>query len=153
MAVSFVTLFVALRPHLRTLVGRIGLACLLIAAVGLSMAGIFTTDPITTPAAEMTTSGMLHNIGATLNLAMTLAAVLLCWQLVRNPAWRGRLRPLLWSTGVAVACSVAFIGLTILLLPSDGQFGPDVKIAWLGRIEIVAYSVWLMVVARQVLRL
>jgi hypothetical protein len=35
---------------------------------------------------------------------------------------------------------------------SGGDFGPDVLVGWPNRIETVAYSVWLMVVARQAIR-
>jgi len=39
-----------------------------------------------------------------------------------------------------------------MVIPSDGKFGPDVPVGWPGRIEILAYSAWLMVVARQAIR-
>ncbi len=150
LAVSYGALFIALQQQLRTIVGRIGLALLLISAAGLAMAGVFKTDPITTSSAAATTSGILHNIGGTLGLAMPLAALLICWHLARNPTWYAA--PLLWATGIAVASTVAFIASIILLVPSDGQFGPDVLVGWPGRIEILAYSAWLMVVARQALQ-
>jgi hypothetical protein len=35
---------------------------------------------------------------------------------------------------------------------SGGKFGPDVLVGWPNRFEILAYSVWLMVVARQAIR-
>jgi hypothetical protein len=35
---------------------------------------------------------------------------------------------------------------------SGGKFGPDVLVGWPNRIEIVAYSVWLMVAAWQAIR-
>jgi Protein of unknown function (DUF998) len=45
LTVSYVALFIAIRSQLRTIVGRIGLALLLVSAVGLAIGGIFTTDP------------------------------------------------------------------------------------------------------------
>jgi len=152
LAVSYVALFIAIRSQLWTIVDRIGLALLLISAVGLAMAGIFTTDPITTSPDAATTSGMLHSVGGTLGLAMTFAAAIISWNLARNPAWSMARRPLLWAAGIAVASTVAFIVFTIMVLPSDGKFGPDVLVGWPSRIEILAYSAWLMVVARQAIR-
>jgi hypothetical protein len=36
---------------------------------------------------------------------------------------------------------------------SGGDFGPDVLVGWPNRFEVVAYSVWLMVVAWQAVML
>ncbi len=48
LALSYVTLFVAIRSQTQTIVGKIGLALLLVSALGLTIAAVFTTDPITT---------------------------------------------------------------------------------------------------------
>ena len=152
LAVSYIALFIAIRSQLKTIMGRIGLALLLVSAVGLAMGGIFTTDPITTSPDAATTSGMLHNVGGTLGLAMTFAAVIISWILSRDPAWSVARRQLLWAASIAVACTIAFIVITIMVLPSDGKFGPDVLIGWPNRVEILAYTAWLMVVARQAIR-
>jgi hypothetical protein len=152
LAVSYLALFIAIRSQLRSLVGRIGLALLLISAVGLVMAGIFKTDPITTSPDAATTSGMLHNVGGTLGIAMTFAAVVVSWKLAQNPAWASARRSLLWTAGIAVTCTVGFIVYLMAVLPSDVTFGPGVLAGGIGRIEILAYSVWLMVVAWQATR-
>jgi len=152
LAVSYVALFIAIKSQLLTIAGRIGLVLLLISALGLAMGGIFTTDPITISPDAATTSGTLHNIGGTLGLAMTFAAVIISWILARNPAWSVARGPLLWAAGIAVACTIAFIVITIMVLPSNGEFGPDVLVGWPNRVEILAYTAWLMVVARQAIR-
>lgn len=152
LAVSYIALVIAIHSQLRSLVSRIGLALLLISAVGLVMAGIFKTDPITTSPDAATTSGMLHSMGGSLGIAMTFAAVIVSWKLARNPAWASARRSLLWTAGIAVACTIGFIVYLMAALPSDGTFGPDVLAGGIGRIEILAYSVWLMVVAWQAIR-
>ncbi len=152
LAVSYIAMFMAIKSQLPTVVGRIGLALLLISALGLVMAGIFRTDPITTSPDAATTSGTLHSIGGTLGLAMTFAAVIISWNLARNPAWSMARRPILRAAAIAVACTVGFIVYLMAALPSDGTFGPDVLAGGIGRIEILAYSAWLMVVARQAIR-
>src|SRR6185503_8028062 len=116
LAVSYVALFIAIKSQLRTIAGRIGRVLLLISALGLAMGGIFTTDPITISPDAATTSGTLHNIGGTLGLAMTFAAVIISWILARNPAWSVARGPLLWAAGIAVACTIAFIVITIMVL-------------------------------------
>jgi Protein of unknown function (DUF998) len=63
LALSYVSLFVAIRSQLRTIAGRIGLVLLLVSALGLTIAAIFTTDPITVSEDALTTEGTLHNLG------------------------------------------------------------------------------------------
>jgi hypothetical protein len=153
LALSYVSLFVAIRSQLRTIVGRIGLVLLLVSALGLTIAAIFTTDPITVSEDALTTEGSLHNLGGTLGMAMPFAAGLVGWKLARNPAWSSAKRPLLWATGLAlVAFVVSFVSLGVMVSQSGGKFGPQVLVGWPNRFEILAYSVWLMVVARQAIR-
>ena len=153
LAVSYVGLFVAIRSQLRSIVGRIGLALLLVSALGLIIAAVFTTDPITVSQDAVTTEGTLHNLGGTLGIAQPFAAALVGRKLARNPAWSTARRPLLWVTGLAlVAFVVSFASLGFMVSQSGGKFGPDVPVGWPNRFEIVAYSVWLMVVAWQAIR-
>ena len=153
LALAYASLLVAIRSQLRTIAGRIGLALLLLSALGLTIAAIFTTDPITVSENAVTTEGTLHNLGGTLGIAMPFATALVGWGLARNPAWSSARRPLLWATGLALmAFVVSFVSLSVMVSRSGGEFGPDVLVGWPNRIEIVAYSVWLMVVARQAIR-
>jgi hypothetical protein len=153
LALGYVGLFVAIRSQLRTITGRIGLALLLVSALGLIIAAVFTTDPITVSEDAVTTEGTLHNLGGTLGIAMPFAAVLVGWDLARDPAWSSAKRLLMWATGLAlVAFVVSFFSLGIMLSQSGGEFGSDVSVGWANRIEILAYSVWLMVVARQAIQ-
>jgi hypothetical protein len=153
LAVSYVSLFVAIRSQLRTIGGRIGLALLLVSALGLTIAAVLTTDPITVSEDAVTTEGTLHNLGGTLGIAMPFAAALVGWKLARNPVWSSARRPLLWVTGLAlVAFVVSFFSLGVMVSQSGGKFGPDVLVGWPNRFEIVAYSVWLMVVAWQAIQ-
>jgi hypothetical protein len=154
LALSYVSLFVAIRSQLRTIVGHIGLALLLVSALGLTIAAIFTTDPITVSEDALTTEGTLHNLGGTLGMAMPFAAGLIGWRLARIPAWSSAKRPLLWATGLAlVAFVVSFVSIGVMVSQSGGKFGPDVLVGWPNRFEVLAYSVWLMTVAWYALQL
>jgi hypothetical protein len=153
LALGYVALFVAIRSQTRNIVGKIGLALLLVSALGLAIAAIFTTDPITVSKDAATTEGGLHNLGGALGIAMPFAAALVGWRLTRNPAWSSAKRPLLWATGLAlVAFLVSFVSVGVMVSQSGGKFGPDVLVGWPNRFEIVAYSAWLMVVAWQAIR-
>jgi hypothetical protein len=153
LALSYVSLFVAIRSQLQPIAGRIGLVLLLVSALGLTIAAIFTTDPITVSENAVTTEGTLHNLGGTLGIVTAFAAALTGWKLARNPAWSSAKRPILLATGLAlVAFVVSFVSLGIMVSQNDGKFGPDVLVGWPNRFEIVAYSVWLMVVAWQAIQ-
>jgi hypothetical protein len=148
LAFSYVMLTVALRSQLRTIWGRIGLALLLVSAAGLAIAGIFTTDPITASKDAVTSEGKLHNLGGTLGLAMPFGAAIIGWSLARDQAWSSARQPLLWATALALlSFLVSFSSLSIMLSQHDGRFGPDVLVGWPNRLEVLAYSVWLTVVA------
>jgi hypothetical protein len=153
-ALSFIALFIAVRSQIWTAAGRIGLALLLVSAAGLILAGIFPTDPITAGPGEMTTTGSLHNLGGTLGIAMPFAAVLVSWGLARNPAWASARRALVLTAGLAlVGFFAAFLSLGFMLSQSGGTFGPGVLVGWPNRLEMLAYSLWLLVTAGSAARL
>lgn len=153
LALSCASLAVALWPQIKGLIGKTGLVLLLISAVGMAMAGVFTTDPIMTSRDAMTTNGQLHELGATLDLT-PFAALLISWSLLRrNQAWSSARRALLWTAGLPLLGLIVFIGSVSMMLPSNGQFGPDVLVGWPNRFLVVTYCVWLITIARQAIRL
>jgi hypothetical protein len=147
LALSCVSLFVAIQSQTRTIGGKIGLAFLLVAAAGLIIAAIFTTDPITASRDELTTHGNLHGLGAALGTGFPIAATLIGLSLARNEAWSPARRSLLWAAGLTWIGFLVFALSMAIMFPDDGTFGPDVLIGWPNRFMIVAYSAWLMVVA------
>jgi hypothetical protein len=153
LAVSCVSLFVAIRSQTRTIGGKIGLAFLLVAAAGLIIAAIFTTDPITASRDELTTHGTLHGLGAALGIGFPIAAALVGWSLARNEAWSSARRSLLWAGGLAWIGFLVFALSMVVMFPDDGTFGPHVLIGWPNRFMMLAYSAWLMVIAWRAARL
>jgi hypothetical protein len=134
--------------------GRIGLALLLTGTVGVVVAAIFTTDPITASEDARTVAGALHNVGGTLGIAGPIAVALIGWNLARNPAWAPARRPIGGATALVwVALLVFYAGLGVMLARSDGEFGPDVLIGWLNRLDVLAGCGWLMTVAWYAIRL
>lgn len=136
-----------LRPQVKTRVGRIGLVCLAIGALGPILAGIFPTDPITTSMEAMTTTGMIHGMGAVLGDGIAIGGAMIAFSLSRNNlAWqpvRG------WLLLATVVVWVIFVWLTVLMmtvLPQhSGMLGPEVMIGWPNRLLVVAYALWSMV--------
>ncbi len=147
LALSCVALFIAIWSQIRTIGGRIGLAFLLVAAAGLIIAAIFTTDPITASQDELTTDGNFHALGAALGTGFPIAAALIGWSLSRNQAWSAARRWLAWAAVLAWVGFLVFASSMAVMFPEDGTFGPDVLIGWPNRFMMATYSVWLMVVA------
>jgi hypothetical protein len=142
--------FVALRPHVRTRGGRIGLACLLIGASGPLLAAIFPMDSTSTSGDGMTTSGQLHSLGAVLGDGILVATALLTWSLVRhNPAWWSARWPLIWAATLTwVGAFVLTFCLAAYLPRNGGHLGPEVPMGWPSRLMIVAEVAWLIIAAR-----
>ncbi|QBD81174.1 DUF998 domain-containing protein [Ktedonosporobacter rubrisoli] len=148
LATSLLSAALALFSQVRNVLGYIGLAILGLAAVGLFMASIFTTDTITTSQAALSFSGSMHDLGAALDYT-PIAALLLSFVLVRQPAWRPVRVWLFLTAGITLVAMVAFM----LMLPHDGKFGPGVLAGLFGRFLIVSYLGWLLTVGLHILRL
>jgi hypothetical protein len=154
-ALSCVSLVVAIWSQVPTIAGRIGLALLLVAAAGMTIAAFNIPDPVTTPKAEMTAHGNLHGLGFALGVpSQTIAAILISLSLRRNSAWASSRRALLWTAQLPWVGLVATLATVIVLLPRHGgKFGPGVFVGFPNRLYIVACCVWLMTAAWGALRL
>jgi hypothetical protein len=63
LSAGYVSLFLAIRSQVPSIWGKVGLIVLVVSAAGMAIAGVFVTDPITTPATERSMSGRLHEVG------------------------------------------------------------------------------------------
>ena len=149
LALSCVTLVVAIHSQVSTIWGRIGLTLLLIAAIGMTIAAFNITDPITTPKAEMSSHGNMHGNGFLLGVpGLTIAAVLISLSLHRNAAWSSARRALLWTAQLPWLSLVTMIVTLMIMLPKNGgNFGPGVAVGLPNRLFIIACCVWLMTIA------
>jgi hypothetical protein len=129
--------------------GRIGAGLLLIGALGLTLAGIFTTDPITTPMEAQSTSSQLHGLGAILGDGVALGGTIITVSLLRNKAWRAARG---WLIGILALTWIVYAWL-MMSMPADGHFGPGVAIGWPSRALMVSYCLWFIVIASQALQL
>ncbi|RXZ77579.1 DUF998 domain-containing protein [Paenibacillaceae bacterium] len=139
---------VAIYPQIRTITGYIGLVILGISAIGVLIAAVFVTDPISVSPDNATFNGKMHSIGAMLDYT-PVAALLLSISLTRSSAWRPIRIQLFASAGLALVAMVVFI----LQIPQDGRFGPEVLAGLFGRILIIADLVWLLIVGIHAVKL
>ncbi len=150
MALSCASLCVALRSQVQTLGGKIGLGFLLITCAGLTMAGLFNMDLITSTPDQFTSEGNLHGLASMIGIpSLPIAAMLISLSLTRNPAWQGFKSSLLWTANSTWLSVVLIFGTIAFMLPAAGGFGPSVLIGWPNRLLMLAYGGWLMIAARQ----
>lgn len=138
-ALSCVGLFFAIRPHIGTVGGKIGLGFLLAAAVGMAMAAVFDV------------SHDLHGLAAMIGMpGLPVAAMLTSVSLARNPAWSSARRPLLLTANLTWISLVGmFAAVFIGLARTGGEFGSAVPAGWPNRLLVVAYCAWLLATAWQ----
>lgn len=135
-------------PSLPGKLGRFAILLLLIAGLGLLLGGIFKADPMLAAEGEKTTSGMIHNVGGGLGIAMPFAVIFLTLKLRHLEAWRCSSPALMPLAIVAVASSVAtIIAFGVYLSASGGVVQPGMPLGIFNRLEIVAYALWFLTVA------
>lgn len=151
---SCLALVVGIQSHIRSLAGRIGLALLVVSAIGMFIAAAFTTDPITTTSEARTSTGKLHELGAMLDVT-PVAALLIAWSLGRrNPMWSSARWVLYLTMAFTWLASLAFfITLGMMLPANNGTFGPEVPIGWPNRLMVLTYCIWLVATAWRALEL
>jgi hypothetical protein len=149
LALSCIALIPAIRSHIETTGGKIGLILLLVVAVALIVAGIFVADPITASKDQLTTHGSLHGLAATIGIpGLPVAAVLISRSLLRNNAWSSaRLILRLTAHLTWISVLLMFVSMFVMLSQSQGKFGPDVLIGWPNRLVVLSYCAWLMAVS------
>jgi len=147
------SLAVAMVQDVRSLGGRIGIALLLTAAVGLVMAARFPMDPVSTPPAQMSHTGRMHGVAFLLGVpSMVLAVLVLSLAVgsqVSGAGW------LLMTVGAVIWISlIIMIGIMLRVGPGKppDPNGPERFVGVPNRLLMVAYAVWLTVAAWPVAR-
>jgi hypothetical protein len=141
-ALSCITLFFAIKSEVTTVGGKIGLGFLLLAAVGITMGGLFDLNHD------------LHGLAAMIGMpSFPIAAVLISVSLGRNPSWTLARRSLIWT---AILPWVSLILMNVAIFTGFSQTGeanPGAWFGWANRLLIIAYNGWLMVVAWRALHM
>lgn len=152
---SSLALVFAVRPHLRTTAGRIGLIFLVLAGIGEAMAAVFD---IRHP---------LHSTASMIGIpSLPVAAMLISVSLIRTQPWSSARKSLL-GTANLTWISVLLMALTFLILIAtfsqtggDMTSPPDVLppgviavVGWANRLLIVAYCTWTITAAWHALKI
>src|SRR6266498_2086483 len=109
-ALSYGSLWLAIKSQLDGLSGKVGGFLLFTCSVGTVGVGLFTTDPYP-PEKTLSFHGVLHIIsGSIAMLLLPVAALLINSNLARrNHAFAAFRRPLLWTAGLPLLALIGFI--------------------------------------------
>jgi hypothetical protein len=140
-AVGSACLFAALISETPSLLGRVGLACLLAATIGLAMGALFPMDPASTAREQMSFSGTMHGVAFMIGVPGQVLAVLLLSLALAKHASHASL-PLLALTAVVWLSLAVMIAILVIVGPG----APPIA-GWANRLLMVAYGAWLMVAA------
>ena len=146
-AAASALLFVALAQGPSSALDRAGQVILFVAAAGLALASRFRMDPAGTPRREMSLSGRMHGIAFLIGVpALVLAATILSFSLAGNGSHAAM--PLLLLTATIWLSLIAMFGIGAMVGPDHG---PEPRVPWIfgwvNRLLMVAYSLWMIVVA------
>ena len=154
-AVSSWTLFFALKPHVKTRAGKVGVAILVVVGVGQFMASIFSVK-----------DEAMHGVAGLLGLpTLPVAALLISYSLKRTYSLKSskrliRLAHLTWIVFILLAVSVMIFinglqnagvkqGTPITELPN----GVISFHGWINRALIIVYCLWTITAAQEAIRL
>jgi hypothetical protein len=141
-ALSCVALFFAIKSHVSTIGGKIGLGLLLLSALGMGMAALFDVNH------------NLHGLAAMIGMPnLPIAAILISVSLGRHPSWTSARPLLIWTAILAWAGLILMnVGIFTGFSPT-GEVNQGAWFGWANRFLIIAYTLWLMAVAWRLLHL
>ena len=147
-AAASACLFAVLAAQVPSLLGQIGLALLMAAAIGLAMAARFPMDPVSTPAPQRSFAGKMHGVAFLIGVPCQILAVLLLSVALGSQPSHASL-PLLMLTAVVWLSLAMMIAIMLIVGPgkAPNPNGRERFVGWPNRLFMIAYGVWLMVVA------
>jgi hypothetical protein len=154
-AISTWVLAYAIRSQVKTRAGKIGLYFLIAAGVGEMMGGFFDINH------------PLHGLSALIGIpSLAVAAMLISQSLIKDEAWAGVRKTLLWSANLTwisiLLMAFAFVIMIVTFtqtgaeMPAEGAVvttlpaGVVGLVGWANRFLVVAYNVWVMTVASRI---
>jgi hypothetical protein len=95
----------------------------------------------------------LHGLAALIGMpSLPVAAILISVSLARNPAWTSARRSLI-LTAIVTWVSLVLMNIAVFSgFTPTGEPRPDAWFGWANRLLVIAYDVWLMVVARHTVK-
>ncbi len=150
-------LFFAIWPEAKTTPLRIGMVVLVLAGLGEALATMFDIN-----------HDELHNLAGTLGIiGLPVAAMLITVNLGRTNRWRVATRMLLWTANLTwvtvLLLAASFVLLMVTFTQVEGALPtqpPEVLpagviglVGWANRLLVVAYCLWVIIVAWEAMKL
>lgn len=146
LGVSFLALGIYIYKNVKTSGAKIGGVLMIIAAIGNFLAGIFNTDPIDSLPEQMTTSGSIHAGAAGLLGFFIIATIFISFQFLNQENLKPFKASVLATTGlVLIAEIVVIVAMGLYLAETNGMLTPETPIGGLGRVVIIACTLWVIV--------
>jgi hypothetical protein len=138
LAISCLSLFVAIRTQVRTRGGKIGLGFLIAATVGIIMAAMFNWEH------------PLHGVASIIGVpSLSTATLLISFSVARDQSWASVRRLVLWLGVLPWISFILMLGTLFATVLPSGEFGPGVLVGLPNRLLFLAWYCWLMVMALQ----
>jgi hypothetical protein len=142
LASSLFALLLALWPRLHGWLGGAGLVFLALAALGLTLGGLFATDPQGTPRDQASTSGVLHGVSFMLGVPGILFAVaLINLRLFRDVSSR-QARFMLVFTASLVWLTMVVFAVAMVTCIRAGATGAEFVVGWQNRAMVFTWAAW-----------
>lgn len=144
LALSTMSLSLAVGPYLTTVSGKIGRVLLVITSVAFVMTAVVAPDPSDAPARAATLRGMVHSQASTIaGLTVAVGALLANASLIRSAAWARSRNTLRWIRHLPWLAFIAMNAMVVAAISSnDGHLGPGSWIGWPTRVFVVTIAVW-----------
>lgn len=123
----------------------IGVVCIGIWSIGLTLGALFPTDPLGSWNEPPSTSGMIHFTAANFAfLSITLAALLTAPRFLQNPRWN-RVKPYILPSVILIV--IAYLALTVSTVSIFISHGPPFYFGLTERLFFLACLFWLVIAA------
>jgi uncharacterized protein DUF998 len=143
-SVGFLGLGAALWQHQLTTAG----VFVAIVAVSLAGAGVFASDPITTPRGSETRTGILHVLFGVLTIVgIPITATIVDVTLSGNPIAARIQGYLPWATLMVWFGLTTMVSALAFFGAKKVPLGPQARIGWPNRFMVFTYVVWLILIA------
>ncbi len=152
--ISYLFLYLAVKPEIAARAGKVGLAFLFLCFAGTIIVGLFVTDSYPPDFTIPTT--LFHTLGGTFAMVfLPFAALLINRNLaIRNANFAHSRTILKWTGFLPLLAFIGFIvHLNVYVIPlGENAVGENVPIGYPPRLMFLSYHIWLFILAYQIIK-
>lgn len=146
--ISFLFLGISILQQVPKITAKIGAVLLIISSIGNFLSAFFNTDPITTRPENMSTSGEIHSIAASLLGFMVLSTIFILVPFFKQDALKPYKKSMLIVTVLLWFSEITLVSVMgYYLSETNGMISEQTPIGWYGRIVVVLCAIWCYICA------